>query len=327
MKRIGLLTSGGDAPGMNAAIRAVVRTAIYYGMEVYGIERGYAGLMNEELYKMEMRSVSNIVQCGGTKLRTARCLEMLTKEGQQRAAATIKKYGIEGLVVIGGDGSFRGAKVLSEEYGIPYWSFIQAGGQWNDAMIEFESLPEPYPTESQLFWNVNTALACGSKGIQYFLGFQPLYFAYAPNGTYDFTRNGFFGANGNINRWYYYAQKMNVQVEAVDEILMNAYNVGIIPSDAIKADFEGNTMVLDSKEFHQLKGIRGEALVGCFEYEKRTVLYVVNYTHNAAQDVILDLNDKNEVNIIQRGKTLTANEQHLGIRLEAGEGVLVEFVK
>lgn len=218
-------------------------------------------------------------------------------------------------------------KEMSEEYGIPYWSFIQAGGQWNDAMIELESLPEPFPTEGQLMWNVNTALACGSKGIQYFLGFQPLFFAYAPNGTYDFTRNGFFGANGNINRWYYYAQKMNVQVEAVDEILMNAYNVGIIPSDAIKADFEGNTMVLDSKEFHQLKGIRGEALVGCFEYEKRTVLYVVNYTHNAAQDVILDLNDKHEVNIIQRGKTLTANEQHLGIRLEAGEGVLVEFVK
>ena len=119
MKRIGLLTSGGDAPGMNAAIRAVVRTAIYYGMEVYGIERGYAGLMNEELYKMEMRSVSNIVQCGGTKLRTARCLEMLTEEGQAKAVETIKKYGIEGLVVIGGDGSFRGARVLSEKYGIP----------------------------------------------------------------------------------------------------------------------------------------------------------------------------------------------------------------
>ena len=119
MKRIGLLPSGGDAPGMNAAIRAVVRTAIYYGMEVYGIERGYEGLMTEELYKMEMRSVSNIVQCGGTKLRTARCMEMLTKEGQKKAVETIKKYGIEGLVVIGGDGSFRGARVLSEEYGIP----------------------------------------------------------------------------------------------------------------------------------------------------------------------------------------------------------------
>ena len=119
MKRIALLTSGGDAPGMNAAIRAVVRTAIYFGMEVYGVERGYAGLIEDDLYRMEMRSVSNIVQTGGTKLRTARCLEMLTPEGQQKAVATLKKYDIEGLVVIGGDGSFRGARVLSEKYGIP----------------------------------------------------------------------------------------------------------------------------------------------------------------------------------------------------------------
>ena len=118
MKRIGLLTSGGDAPGMNAAIRAVVRSGLYFGMEVYGIERGYAGLIEDNLVKMEMRSVSNIVQCGGTKLRTARCLEMITKEGQMRALRTLEKHGIEGLVVIGGDGSFRGAKVLSE-YGVP----------------------------------------------------------------------------------------------------------------------------------------------------------------------------------------------------------------
>ena len=119
MKRIGLLTSGGDAPGMNAAIRAVVRTAIYYGMEVFGVERGYAGLIEGQLIPMEMRSVSNIVQCGGTRLRSARCMEMLTKEGQEKAVETIKKNGIEGLVVIGGDGSFRGAKILSEQYGIP----------------------------------------------------------------------------------------------------------------------------------------------------------------------------------------------------------------
>ena len=119
MKRIAILTSGGDAPGMNAAIRAIVRTGIYFGMEVYGIERGYAGLINDEVVPMNMRSVSDIVQRGGTKLRTARCLEMLTKEGQQKAVKTLKNRGIEGLVVIGGDGSFRGAKVLSEEYGIP----------------------------------------------------------------------------------------------------------------------------------------------------------------------------------------------------------------
>ena len=119
MKRIGLLTSGGDAPGMNAAIRSVVRSAIYFGMEVFGVERGYAGLINDELIPLEMRSVSDIVQRGGTKLRTARCLEMLTKEGQQKAVSTLEKHGIEGLVVIGGDGSFRGAKCLTEDYGIP----------------------------------------------------------------------------------------------------------------------------------------------------------------------------------------------------------------
>ena len=119
MKRIGLLTSGGDAPGMNAAIRAVVRTAIYFGMEVYGIERGYAGLIDDTMVPMEMRSVSDIVQRGGTKLRTARCLEMLTLEGQKKAVETLERRGIEGLVVIGGDGSFRGAKCLTENFGIP----------------------------------------------------------------------------------------------------------------------------------------------------------------------------------------------------------------
>ena len=118
MKRIGLLTSGGDAPGMNAAIRAVVRSGIFFGMEVYGVERGYAGLIDDNIVKMEMRSVSNIVQCGGTRLRTARCLEMMTVEGQKKALDTLEKHGIEGLVVIGGDGSFKGAKTLSE-YGIP----------------------------------------------------------------------------------------------------------------------------------------------------------------------------------------------------------------
>ncbi len=119
MKKIALLTSGGDAPGMNAAIRAVVRTAIYYGMEVCGVERGYAGLINDEVTPLQMRSVSDIVQRGGTMLRTARCLEMMTPEGQAQAVKTLEKHGIEGLVVIGGDGSFRGAKALTENFGIP----------------------------------------------------------------------------------------------------------------------------------------------------------------------------------------------------------------
>jgi len=92
---------------------------LYFGMEVFGIERGYAGLIGDNVIPMEMRSVSNIVQCGGTKLRSARCMEMLTTEGQKKAVDTLEKHGIEGLVVIGGDGSFRGAKILSEQYGVP----------------------------------------------------------------------------------------------------------------------------------------------------------------------------------------------------------------
>lgn len=114
MKKIAVLTSGGDAPGMNAAIRAVVRYGIYAGMEVYGIERGYAGLLEGKFLPMNMRSVSDIIQRGGTILRTARCLEMKTKEGQEKANRALRDYGIEGVIVIGGDGSFMGAKALSE---------------------------------------------------------------------------------------------------------------------------------------------------------------------------------------------------------------------
>ena len=113
IKTIGVLTSGGDAPGMNAAIRAVVRTAIARGIKVKGIKKGYTGLLNEEIIDMEARNVSDIIQRGGTVLGTARCLEFKTKEGQMKGAEICKKHGIDGIVVIGGDGSYRGAQALS----------------------------------------------------------------------------------------------------------------------------------------------------------------------------------------------------------------------
>ena len=118
MKTIGVLTSGGDAPGMNAAIRAVVRTACENGMKVYGINRGYAGLIDEDLRELNIRSVSDIIHRGGTMLHSARCLDFKEEAGMQKAIATCRKYGIEGIVVIGGDGSFRGARDLSLR-GIP----------------------------------------------------------------------------------------------------------------------------------------------------------------------------------------------------------------
>lgn len=119
IKKIGVLTSGGDAPGMNAAIRAVVRTAIARRIEVYGIARGYAGLLNDEIRPLNHRSVSNIIERGGTILKTSRCPEFMTKEGQKRAVAILQRQGVEGVVVIGGDGSYRGAWALSTEWHIP----------------------------------------------------------------------------------------------------------------------------------------------------------------------------------------------------------------
>ena len=113
VKTIGVLTSGGDAPGMNACIRAVVRTAIHNGIKVKGIKRGYAGLLQEEIIDMDSRSVSDIIQRGGTILYTARCEEFTTPEGQQKGAEICRKHGIDSVIVIGGDGSFRGAGKLS----------------------------------------------------------------------------------------------------------------------------------------------------------------------------------------------------------------------
>jgi 6-phosphofructokinase 1 len=119
MKRIGVLTSGGDAPGMNAAIRAVVRAGIARRLEVYGVGRGYSGLLNDDITSLTHRSVSNIINRGGTILKTSRCPEFMTKEGQKRGVEVLQRRGIEGLVVIGGDGSYRGALALSKDWKIP----------------------------------------------------------------------------------------------------------------------------------------------------------------------------------------------------------------
>ena len=117
VKRIGVLTSGGDAPGMNAAVRAVVRTCLYHGIEVYGIRRGWNGLIHGDIIKMDASSVSRTINRGGTILYTARSKEFMTEEGQLRAVSTCKFLGLDSIIAIGGDGTFRGARALSK-YGI-----------------------------------------------------------------------------------------------------------------------------------------------------------------------------------------------------------------
>ncbi len=117
--KIGVLTSGGDAPGMNAAIRAVVRTGLYHNLEMFGVMRGYSGMIDDDIFQMDSRSVANIIQRGGTILKTARSKEFFEYEGRKKAYDNLKKRGIDSLVIIGGDGSFRGAQKFSNEFDIP----------------------------------------------------------------------------------------------------------------------------------------------------------------------------------------------------------------
>ncbi|MEM1124342.1 MAG: 6-phosphofructokinase [Bacteroidota bacterium] len=126
MKKIGVFTSGGDAPGMNACIRAVVRTGIHHGLEVVGIVKGYQGILDKNFKPMTTRSVSNIIQQGGTILKSARCIEFRTKEGRRKAYDNLKEEGIEGIVAIGGDGTFTGADIFMKEY--PDINFVGCPG-------------------------------------------------------------------------------------------------------------------------------------------------------------------------------------------------------
>jgi 6-phosphofructokinase 1 len=119
IKRIGVLTSGGDSPGMNAAIRAVVRTGMYYELEIFGIRRGFEGLINGDYFQMDRKSVSNIIQRGGTMLKTARCEKFKTPEGRKQAHDRLLKNGIDALVVIGGNGTFIGAEAFAKETNFP----------------------------------------------------------------------------------------------------------------------------------------------------------------------------------------------------------------
>ncbi len=119
IRKIGILTSGGDSPGMNAAIRAITRTALYHEMEVFGIRRGYQGMIEGDIFRMETTDVSNIIQRGGTILKTARSKEFMTLEGREQAFQQLKKHGIDALVLIGGDGTFRGAAAFFNTYQLP----------------------------------------------------------------------------------------------------------------------------------------------------------------------------------------------------------------
>ena len=150
VKRIGVLTSGGDAPGMNACVRAVVRTALYRGIECYGIRRGWNGLIHGDIVKLDEKSVAHIINRGGTILYTARSTEFMTEEGQRKAVSTCKFLGLDSIIAIGGDGTFRGALALSKYginvIGIP-GTIVKRNGKSTTQDLNQVDLPDPIAVE------------------------------------------------------------------------------------------------------------------------------------------------------------------------------------
>lgn len=225
---------------------------------------------------------------------------------------------------------------FAEEYDMPWWGYIGAGGQWNDARAYFEST-EYYPTESEFNWSVNANLAFGAKGINYFILSQPYWFAYgAEEGEYDFERNGIFGAYGNKNRWYYYAQNANKQIEAADEVLMNAVSKGIIISVEEANDSKDfkylteeygidTSAFIEGTSWRELADISGEVLVGCFNYQGKTALYVVNYSWDYAQKIDLSFVKECNVKVIQNAEVSYVKGNGMTLDMAAGDGALLVF--
>ena len=212
----------------------------------------------------------------------------------------------------------------SKRRGLPFWAFIQAGSQWNDSWERFESEKPYYPNEAQFDWSVNTSLAFGAQGIQYFPLLQPYQFTITKSGKGDFEVNGVIGAMGNKNQWYYYAQTINKHITAIDEVLMNAVNQGVIASgeQAVK-DMEFTSCVIESGSFEELQMVTGDALVGCFNYRGKTALYVVNHSFEYAQQITLEFHGVQNIKLIQNAKEAQASGDTLTLDMAAGEGVLI----
>lgn len=197
---------------------------------------------------------------------------------------------------------------------------------WNDDFSRFDSEVPYYPNDAQFQWNVNVNLAYGAQGIQYFSLFQPYYFAWAESEPFDFQRNGMFGAWGNKNEWYYYAQEANKQIAAVDEVLMNAKNKGVIVTgkQAIQDNTESEC-IMEGDSWRELVGVDGDSMIGCFNYQGKTALYVVNYDYEYAQDITLHFNEQHDVTVIYDAQTSHYSAKDLTLPMQAGHGALVVF--
>lgn len=210
------------------------------------------------------------------------------------------------------------AREYAQKYKIPLWNYIGCGSSFGVSHNE----EEPLPIEGQFDWNINVSLAFGVQGLQYFTLFQPFYFAEAEGG---FVTSGLIGARGNKNQWYYYAKDISKQISAIDSVLMNSVSKGVIASgkEAIKGLTDARDIMMEGTSWRELSDVKGEALVGCFNYQGKTALYVVNYDDTYAQDVTLSFHDRYNMQVTQDGETEYLKTSALTLNLKAGDGALI----
>ena len=216
---------------------------------------------------------------------------------------------------------------ISQKYDVPFWSYVAAGSQWNDGFDHFDSETPYYPNEGEFDWSVNVALAFGAQGIEYFPMIQPYFFSWAESTEFDFHRNGIFGAWGNKTQWFYYAQDINKHIGAIDEVLMNSVNKGVIASgeQVISDTSYAETSMIEGTSWRELESVKGDALVGCFNYQGKTALYVVNYSTEYAQKIDLKFNGNYNFTVIQSAETNHYTGEGITLDMYAGDGVLIVF--
>lgn len=228
-------------------------------------------------------------------------------------------------------GYFWNLSVMREaslKYGIPFWNFIQAGTYWNDGHIELDPTENVIPSEGQMRWNVNTSLAYGAKGIEYFPLIQPFWFAYEKDGKYDFQRNGLIGANGAPTRWYDYAKENNKQISKLGTFLVRAENKGILAVGTLPQVEAG----VNKTYYGVLSSLQAEhlsygAIVGCFEIDGADAFYVVNYHMSAEQKFTMHFNQKLGYRLLSKQLVDISQTEGIGdscsFTLAPGGGVLV----
>lgn len=217
---------------------------------------------------------------------------------------------------------------LALEYKVPAWRMMQAGGDWTSGTDSVGY----YPDEGEFLYDINCSLAFGMKGIQYYTGFQVEGDSITSDGSVDKGRIGIFGIDGEIHQWYYYAKKAGKQVHAVDHVLMNSANIGVLVSGKKTPSIVGNPLdgtmyegdsIIIKDSYRELKSVSGEAVIGCFDYLGGTALYVVNGSHKNKNDVTLNFNDKYAYDITQRAETVAVTGKSVTLTLAAGEAALV----